>query len=99
MAKPALAPTTNWDDPEAATWDTFKDVSADELLEIITQLEQLDAAKERIEDKITDVLTAATMRYDVRAIRRILYLRRRSAAEGVEEDAVIEIYKAALGMS
>ncbi len=75
-------------------------VTADELLQFIERYEKLEAEKKDITDQQKEVMAEAKGRgYDTRALRKIVALRRRKPDEIAEEEAVLEVYKAALGMS
>ncbi len=75
-------------------------VTADELRQFIERYEKLEAEKKDITDQQKEVMAEAKGRgYDTRALRKIVALRRRKPDEIAEEEAVLEVYKAALGMS
>ena len=74
-------------------------VTADELRQFIERVEKLDAERKDIVDQQKEVLAEAKGRgYDIKAIRKLITLRRRDQGEVAEEEAVLEIYKEALGM-
>jgi len=75
-------------------------VTADELRQFIERIERLDAEKKDIGDQQKEVMAEAKGRgYDVKVIRKLIMLRRRDQGEVAEEEAVLELYKEALGMS
>jgi uncharacterized protein (UPF0335 family) len=75
-------------------------VTADELRQFIERIERLDAEKKDIADQQKEVMAEAKGRgYDVKVIRKLITLRRRDQGEVAEEEAVLELYKEALGMS
>jgi uncharacterized protein (UPF0335 family) len=75
-------------------------VTADELRQFIERYEQLEAEKKDIADQQKEVMAEAKGRgYDTRALRKIVALRRRKPDDLAEEEAVLEVYKAALGMA
>jgi uncharacterized protein (UPF0335 family) len=79
--------------------DTYA-VTADELRQFIERYEQLEAEKKDITDQQKEVMAEAKGRgYDTRALRKIVALRRRKPDDLAEEEAVLEVYKAALGMA
>jgi uncharacterized protein (UPF0335 family) len=79
--------------------DTYA-VTADELRQFIERYEQLEAEKKDIADQQKEVMAEAKGRgYDTRALRKIVALRRRKPDDLAEEEAVLEVYKAALGMA
>ena len=75
-------------------------VTADELRQFIERLEQLGAEKTDVSARMTELMAEAKGRgYDTKIIRKIVAMRKRKADEIAEEEAVTEMYKAALGMS
>jgi uncharacterized protein (UPF0335 family) len=78
--------------------DTYA-VTADELRQFVERYEQLEAEKKDIADQQKEVMAEAKGRgYDTKALRKIVALRKRKPDDLAEEEAVIEVYKAALGM-
>ena len=79
--------------------DTYA-VTADELRQFVERYEHLEAEKKDIADQQKEVMAEAKGRgYDTKALRKIVALRRREPADLAEEEAVLEVYKAALGMA
>ncbi len=78
--------------------DTYA-VTADELRQFIERYEQLESEKRAIADQLKEVMAEAKGRgYDTRVMRKVIALRKRKPDEIAEEEAVLEMYKAALGM-
>ncbi len=74
-------------------------VTADELRQFIERYEHLDAEKKDITDQQKEVMAEAKGRgYDTKVLRKIIAMRKRKPDEIAEEEAVLELYKAALGM-
>ncbi len=74
-------------------------VTADELRQFIERFEQLEAEKKDVADQQKDLMAEAKGRgYDTRVMRQIVALRKRKPDELAEEEAVLEVYKSALGM-
>ena len=74
-------------------------VASDELRAFIERFERLDAEKKDISDKQKEVMSEAKGRgYDTKVLRKIVGLRKREPQEISEEEAVLELYKEALGM-
>jgi uncharacterized protein (UPF0335 family) len=74
-------------------------VAADELRLLIERAERLEEEKKGIADDIKDVMAEAKSRgYDVKAIRKILAIRKKKREEYQEEEAILETYLHALGM-
>ena len=75
-------------------------VTADELRQFIERFEQLEAEKKDIADQLKEVMAEAKGRgYDTKVLRKVVALRKRKPDEIAEEEAIIDMYKAALGMS
>jgi len=73
-------------------------VTADELRQFIEQIEQLDAEKADIAAQRSGVLQEAKSRgYSTAIIREIVKLRRMRPDDLAEREAVLELYRAALG--
>ena len=79
--------------------DTYN-VTADELRQFIEQIEQLESEKAETAEQIRDVYAESKARgYDQKALKAIVALRKKSADQRQEDDAILEIYKQALGMN
>ena len=83
--------------------DTISDatyrVTADELRAFIERFERLEAEKQDIADQQKEVMAEAKGRgYDTKVLRKVISLRKRDKDDIAEEEAVLEMYKAALGM-
>jgi len=75
-------------------------VAADELQSYIERLEKLAVEKQELAAFQKDVFSEAKGRgYDTAILRLILRLRQRDPDEIREQDAVLQMYKEALGMS
>ncbi|WP_040610346.1 DUF2312 domain-containing protein [Oceaniovalibus guishaninsula] len=74
-------------------------VTAEELRQFIERYERLEQEKKDIADAQKEVMAEAKGRgYDTKVLRKIIALRRRDKDDIAEEEAVLEMYKAALGM-
>lgn len=75
-------------------------VTADELRQFIERFERLEAEKRDIADQQKEVMAEAKARgYDTKVMRKVIALRKRDSDDIAEEEAVLELYKEALGMS
>ena len=75
-------------------------IAVGELRQLIERIERLEEDKQAVVDDIRDVLTEAKGRgYDTKAIRTIVRLRKKDAEERQEEEAILDLYKGALGLS
>lgn len=74
--------------------------TGEELRQIIERVEQLEAEKAGVAGQIKDIWAEAKGRgYDTKVIRQIVKDRRRKPDDLAEEQAVLELYRAALGMA
>jgi uncharacterized protein (UPF0335 family) len=75
-------------------------VAADELRQFIEQFEQLEAEKKDIAEQQKDIMSEAKSRgYDTKVMKKIIALRKRDHDDIAEEEAILEMYKTALGMA
>src|SRR6056297_1727312 len=73
---------------------------ADELRQFIERFERLEAEKKDLADQQKEVMAEAKARgYDTKVMRKVIALRKRDKDDIAEEEAVLEMYKEALGMS
>ncbi len=78
--------------------DSYR-VTADELRQFIERVERLEAEKAELGDQIKEVMSEAKGRgYDTKVMRKLISLRKRDQNDIAEEEAVLEMYKEALGM-
>jgi uncharacterized protein (UPF0335 family) len=75
-------------------------VTADELRQFIERFEQLDSEKKDVADQQKELMAEAKGRgYDTKVMRKVIAMRKRKPDELAEEEAVLELYKSALGMA
>ena len=75
-------------------------VTADELRQFIERFEQLESEKKDVAEQQKELMSEAKGRgYDTKVMRKVVALRKRKPEEIAEEEAVLEMYKAALGMN
>ena len=85
-------------DFEAAREKVYR-VAASELRQFIERYEHLDAEKQEIADLQKEVMAEAKGRgYDTKALRQIIRERKRDKDDLAEEQAVLDLYREALGM-
>jgi uncharacterized protein (UPF0335 family) len=85
---------------EDITNETAQTVAAGQLRAFIERIERLEEEKKTISDDIKEVY--AEMKgtgFDTKAVRTIVRLRKKDQAERQEEEAILDLYKAALGMA
>ena len=75
-------------------------VTADELRQFIERYEQLESEKKDVTEQQKELMAEAKGRgYDTRVMRKVIALRKRKPDEIAEEEAIMEMYKSALGMA
>lgn len=74
-------------------------VSNDQLRMFIERIERLDEEKKGIVDDTRDVYSEAkSCGYDAKIMRQIVRLRKMQAHDRAEMEAILDTYKAALGL-
>ena len=74
-------------------------VSAEELRQFVERFEQLEAEKNDVAETQKELVSELVGRgYDGKVFRKIVALRKRKPDDIAEEEAVLEMYKSALGM-
>ena len=80
--------------------DSSYRVTAGEIRQFVERIERLEAEKKDIAEQIREVYAETKSRgYDQKALRAIVSLRKRDKDEIAEQEAGLEMYKEALGMS
>jgi uncharacterized protein (UPF0335 family) len=75
-------------------------IAADELRLLIERIERLEEEKKAIADDVRDVYSEAKSRgYDAKTMRTIVRLRKMETHDRQEAEALLDTYKAALGLS
>ena len=85
---------------DEVTSESAQTVAAGQLRAFIERIERLEEEKKTIADDIKEVY--AEMKgtgFDTKAVRTIVRLRKKDQAERQEEEAMIDLYKSALGMA
>jgi uncharacterized protein (UPF0335 family) len=79
--------------------ETSQTVAAGQLRAFIERIERLEEEKKTIADDIKEVFAEAKgTGFDTKAMRAIIRLRKKDQAERQEEESILDLYKAALGM-
>ena len=79
--------------------DSSYRVTADELRQFVERYERLEIEKKDIADQQKEIMAEAKGRgYDTKVLRKIVALRKRDMNDIAEEEAVLAMYKKALGM-
>ncbi|TNF20704.1 MAG: DUF2312 domain-containing protein [Rhodobacteraceae bacterium] len=79
--------------------DSQADVTGAELRQFIERVERLEEEKKEVSEQIKEVFAEMKGRgFDVKAIRQILRERKQDPDDIAEQEAIIDMYKAAIGM-
>lgn len=80
--------------------ETAQTIAAGQLRAFIERIERLETDKKDISDDIKDVYAEMKGQgYDTAAVRQIVRLRKKDAAERAEADAILDLYMQAIGMA
>lgn len=78
---------------------TLQGSAQKQLRQLVEQIERLEEEKKALASDIRDkYLEAKGVGFDVKALRQIVRLRKKSDTERQEEDSILEVYMHALGM-
>jgi uncharacterized protein (UPF0335 family) len=78
---------------------TLQASAQNQLRQLVEQIERLEEEKKALAGDIRDkFLEAKGLGFDVKALRQIVRLRKKSSTERTEEEAILEVYMHALGM-
>ncbi|MDN2579844.1 MULTISPECIES: DUF2312 domain-containing protein [Aquibium] len=82
------------------TEESSQTIAAGQLRAFIERIERLEEEKQTIADDIKDVYAELKgTGFDAKAVRTIIRLRKKDANERQEEEAILDLYLAALGMA
>ena len=74
-------------------------VTAEELRQLVERREQLDSEKKDLAEQIKEVHAELRGRgYDLKAFNRIIAIRKKNRDDLAEENAIVQMYGAALGI-
>ncbi len=75
-------------------------VAGDQLRAFVERIERLEEEKKGIAEDIKDVYAEAKgTGFDTKAMRKIIGMRKKDFSERQEEEAILDLYMQALGMS
>lgn len=84
---------------DTTTSDDVGGIAAAQLRAFIERIERLEEEKKGLQDDIRDVYAESkSSGFDPRIIRQVVRLRKKAKEERQEEEELLELYKAALGM-
>lgn len=74
-------------------------VAQDQLRAFVERLERMHEERKAIGDDISEIYAEAKGNgFDVKILKRVLQIRRQDRAQRLEEEAILDLYLAALGM-
>jgi len=86
-------------DADREVADRAYKVTANELRQFVERVERLEAEKKDLAEQQKEVMAEAKSRgYDTKVLRKVIALRKREPDDIAEEEAVLDMYKEALGM-
>lgn len=75
-------------------------IAADRLRQIVERIERLEDERREVAEQIKEVLSEAKGEgFDVKILKQVLRLRRMKPHDRSEQEELLELYKAALGMA
>ncbi len=78
---------------------TLQSAAQKQLRQFVEQIENLEEQKKAISDDLRDkFLEAKAVGFDVKALRQIVRLRKKSQDQRQEEEGILQVYMHALGM-
>lgn len=76
------------------------EIAPDRLKSLVERVERLDEEKATIAADVRDIYTEAkSAGFDTKAMRAVIKLRRLAKEERQEQEAILDLYKSALGMA
>jgi uncharacterized protein (UPF0335 family) len=74
-------------------------VAQDQLRSFVERIERMEEEKKAIADDIKEVYAEAKGNgFDTKVLRQVIRIRKQDRAERLEQEAILELYLAALGM-
>ncbi|CAO3422265.1 DUF2312 domain-containing protein [Azospirillum doebereinerae] len=75
-------------------------IAADRLKSFVERIERLEEEKKGLQEDVKEVYAEAKgTGFDTKIIRQIIRLRKMDKADRQEQEAILELYKEALGMA
>ncbi|MDF2095964.1 MULTISPECIES: DUF2312 domain-containing protein [Aquibaculum] len=84
---------------EAVTTNDVGGVAGDRLRSFVERVERLEEEKKTLQEDIKEIYAEAkSSGFDVKILRQIIRIRKQDKEERQEQEELLELYKAALGM-
>lgn len=75
-------------------------VAQDQLRAFIERIERMEEEKKAVSDDIKEIFAEAKGNgFDTKVLRTLIKIRKQDASERMEQEALLDLYMAALGMS
>jgi uncharacterized protein (UPF0335 family) len=75
-------------------------VAQDQLRAFVERIERMEEEKKAIADDIKEIYAEAKGNgFDTKVLRQVVRIRKQDHSERMEQEAILELYMAALGMS
>ena len=75
-------------------------IAGDRLRQLIDKIERLEDEKREVGEQVKEVFAEAKGEgFDVKVLRQVLKLRRMKPHDRTEQEELLELYKAAIGMA
>ena len=85
--------------PAGIGHNSAPNVAADRLRSLVERIERLGEERKALSSDIRDIFTEAkSSGFDVKVLRQLIALRAKDAEEVQEQEAVLNVYRHALGM-
>ena len=79
--------------------ESFEEISANKLIQIIERIERLEEEKNNISEDIREVYGESKSEgFDNKVVRQLIKLRKMDKMEVEEQEELLELYKRAVGM-
>jgi uncharacterized protein (UPF0335 family) len=83
---------------DSSNIDVLNSTAQGQLKSIIERIERLEVEKAEVTEQIKEVFAEAKGNgFDVKILRKVVRLRKQDRAKRQEEDAILDLYLAALG--
>lgn len=97
MSEAAMA--TNFQDQREGTANDTGGVSGQRLKAFIERVERLEEEKAALAEDVKDIFAEAkAVGFDVKIMRKVIRLRKMDKEKRQEEEELLELYKAAIGL-
>lgn len=97
MSEAAMA--TNFQDQRESTANDAGGVSGQRLKAFIERVERLEEEKAGLAEDVKDIFAEAkAVGFDVKIMRKVIRLRKMDKEKRQEEEELLELYKAAIGL-